>query len=392
MKTFFSRAGLFGCLVLAPLVFPILGFSAALDPAIQAIRAVGPEGQGNAQATQAWNQLIQSNADALPRLLAGMDGANDLAVNWLRSAVETIAERELKAGRPLPLAALNAYLVDTRHNPRARRMTFEMIQRVKPEAAALLIPGMLNDPSLELRYDAVQQLITRADAFAASKDGASASLVYRQALGFARNVNQIQHINDNLKKLGETVDLPSLLGFLTTWKVIGPFHNIDMAGFAEVFPPEKGIDFKAEYEGKHGPVRWTNAVTADPYGMLDINKYCGATKEVTGYAYTEFQSPVSRTAELRLGSKNGWKVWFNGQFLFGRDEYHRNIEIDQYIMPVTLKAGKNTLLVKVCQNKQVEDWTKEWEFQIRVCDSIGTAIAVQTAAVAPATNLRIVTE
>jgi hypothetical protein len=43
-------------------------------------------------------------------------------------------------------------------------------------------------------------------------------------------------------------------------------------------------------------------------------------------------------------------------------------------MPVVLKPGRNTILVKVCQNEQVEDWTKEWEFQIRVCDAAGTAI------------------
>jgi hypothetical protein len=60
--------------------------------------------------------------------------------------------------------------------------------------------------------------------------------------------------------------------------------------------------------------------------------------------------------------------------VFGRDEYHRGREIDQYTMPVRLKAGKNTLLVKVCQNEQRESWTQEWDFQIRVCDPTGTAI------------------
>jgi hypothetical protein len=30
--------------------------------------------------------------------------------------------------------------------------------------------------------------------------------------------------------------------------------------------------------------------------------------------------------------------------------------------------------VKLCQNEQKEKWTVEWEFQLRVCDSTGTAI------------------
>ena len=64
----------------------------------------------------------------------------------------------------------------------------------------------------------------------------------------------------------------------------------------------------------------------------------------------------------------------NGKFLFGRDEYHRNTEVDQYRVPVELKAGANTFLVKCTQNEQVEDWTKTWQFQLRVTDDLGTPI------------------
>jgi hypothetical protein len=39
-----------------------------------------------------------------------------------------------------------------------------------------------------------------------------------------------------------------------------------------------------------------------------------------------------------------------------------------------LKAGKNILLVKCTQNEQTQDWTKEWEFQLRVTDEQGTPI------------------
>ncbi len=87
-----------------------------------------------------------------------------------------------------------------------------------------------------------------------------------------------------------------------------------------------------------------------------------------------FWSETSRPVEIRLGCKNGWKVWLNGQFIFGRDEYHRAAEMDQYRLPVQLTAGRNTLRVKCCQNEQTEDWTKEWEFQLRVTDAEGTPV------------------
>jgi len=51
------------------------------------------------------------------------------------------------------------------------------------------------------------------------------------------------------------------------------------------------------------------------------------------------------------------------------------MEIDQYRMAAELKKGKNSILVKVCQNEQKEEWTVEWEFQLRITDALGTPLA-----------------
>ena len=185
------------------------------------------------------------------------------------------------------------------------------------------------------------------------------------------------------------------------WNIIGPFDNTKREGFSKVFPPEKEIKLDAVYEGKNGPVKWQPFATTQEYGKLDFNKPLGAMtkteaapepqaeppktgrrkgggieylKEVLSYAVTDFVSPEERDAEIRLGCKNGWKVWLNGEFVFGRDEYHRGAQLDQYKLKVHLKKGANTILVKCCQNEQKEDWTVEWEFQLRVCDAAGTAI------------------
>ena len=50
------------------------------------------------------------------------------------------------------------------------------------------------------------------------------------------------------------------------------------------------------------------------------------------------------------------------------------MRIDQYKLPVQLKKGANIILIKACQNEQKEEWTVEWQFQLRVCDATGTAI------------------
>jgi len=343
-----------------------------LAEAIQTIRAVGPEGRGNADAARAWKKLAAGNSTSIVPLLAGMDDANDLAVNWFRSAVHTVVSRD--STESLPLAELGKFLLDTRHHPRARRLAFELIARIDAVSAEKLLPGLLNDPSLELRRDAVQKVIDEAAQSFASRNKVGATLLYQQALNFARDVEQTDIVAKKLKDLGQPVDLVKHFGFLVQWNIIGPFDNSGGKGFDTVYPPETTVDLTREYDGKLGKVRWQDFTSTHAYGKVDANKPCGSLKGVTAYAYTEFNSSRVQPAELRVACKNGWKIWCNGQFIFGRDEYHRMTEIDQYRLPVTLKAGRNVLLVKVCQNEQVEEWTKEWEFQLRVTDSLGTPI------------------
>jgi len=353
--------------------------------AVAAIRAVGREGAGNEAAAAAWKELARSDAGRIPALLAAMDGANPLAANWLATAVDAVAART----RALPLAELRGFLADTGHDPHARRLAFELIRDRDPAAAEALVAGMLDDPSGELRRDAVAREI--AAAAAAGKDGRKADAVagYRKALAAARDVDQIKSITAALDGLGEKVDLPRQFGFLVDWLVVGPFDNVGGAGFAAEYPPEGGVDLAAAVAGRDGPASWKPLASADPYGMVDLNlAYPGAEgglKEVVGYAFTEYAAPVERDAEVRLGCKNAWKLWHNGRLVFGRDEYHRGMKIDQYRLPIRLTAGRNTFLVKLCQDAQKQEWTKEWQFQLRVCDSTGAALLAADRPPAPST-------
>jgi hypothetical protein len=359
------------------LAFTVLPAATALPPdlaaAVQTLRAVGPEGRGNADAAAAWRKLAAADTVAVPDLLAAMDGANDYALNWLRAAVEAIAQREANAGRKAKAADLEAFLADTKHHPRARRMAYEMIAQADPERARQLLPGFVNDPSPELRRDAVQRLADAA-ALSATSDRPAAIAGYRQALVHAREADQVDALAKKLADLGEKVDLQRTFGWVTRWKLIGPFDNTGGAGFAKAFPPEERLDYAAEYDGKDTKARWVDYVSKSDYGLVDFNQPFTPLKEVTGYAAAEFWSDSARPAEIRLGCKNGWKVWHNGRLLFGRDEYHRGTEMDHYRLPVELQAGKNVILVKCCQNEQKEDWTVEWEFQLRVTDPLGAPI------------------
>ena len=358
-------------LLLAALLFT--GFAplhAAVDDSLRALAAVAREGRGNEAASVAWQEVVKNGPSALPALLAAAGKGSPVADNWLRLAGDVIVENARRTKQPLPLAAVEAFLKDTAHAASARRLAFDLLQQADPARADAVEPALIADPVQELRRGAVQRVIDAAK----TKDAAGRKAGYLQALEAVRDEDQTKFLAEELKKLGVPVDLPRHFGFLMQWCVIGPFDNTERKGFDTVFPPEKEIALQASYPGKGKQVGWVNFESKDDYGKIDLNKPLGLQKEVTAYAVANFDSPSERDAELRLGCKNAWKVWLNGELLFGRDEYHRGQQMDQYKLKCRLKKGVNTVLVKCCQNEQKEDWTAEWEFQLRVCDPAGTAI------------------
>lgn len=353
-----------------------------LDEALQAVTAVGPRGEGHDAATAAVQRLEQADADDLTRILAAMDGVNPLAVNWLRGAFESVADRVLSASGRLPVDQLEAFLADISHNPRARRLAYEWIIKAEPEAADRIIPEMLNDPSAEMRRDAVARLITQGEQQETDGQQEAARQTYEAAMQGAVDGDQVETLAKSLDKLGASVDLVDHFGLLTQWKVIGPFDNRGGIGFAAVYPPEQELDFDAEYEGQLGPVSWEGIKAPTPpdvydvgkVGRVDLAELTAPHKGAVTYTATEFVSPDAGPVEFRIGTPNAWKLWVNGEQVFGQEEYHRGMFFDQYIVRAELKEGENTILLKVCQNEQTEDWAQDWVFQLRICDLTGRAL------------------
>lgn len=357
-------------LLASVLLVSIANLHGGVEESLAALAAVGREGRGNEAAKSAWKDVVDAGPTALPAVLGAVGRGSAVADNWLRLAADAILDRAQRGGKPVPVAEMEAFLKDSSRAGAGRRLAFDLLQRADPKRADALEPSLVNDPVQELRRGAVQRLIDAAKA----KQPADAKAEYLLALDAVRDEDQTKVIADALKKLGVTVNLQRHFGFVTKWNVIGPFDNTGRAGFDAVFPPEKEIRLDASYEGKGMKVKWRPFESADDYGKIDFNKPLGMLKEVTAYAVATFDAPSERDAELRLGCKNGWKVWLNGELIFGRDEYHRGQQMDQYKLKCRLKKGANTILVKCCQNEQKEEWTAEWEFQLRVCDGTGTAI------------------
>ena len=355
--------------------------SADIAAAIKTINAVGPKGKGHREATAAWKQLAAMEVDHITDILAGVDETNSLAVNWLRSAADAVAGKQLSSGGKLPGAKLEAFIANTKHAPKARRAAYEILLQADPTAEKRLIPGFLNDPSMELRRDAVTQALKNADALLDSGKKQAATEAYAKALDASRDQDQVDEAAKALRDLGQTVDLPSHFGFIMAWHLVGPFDNVDKGGFDVAYPPEKGVSLDAAYKSKTGDnIKWYPHMTDDQYGTVDLNKAMDKHKGAIAYAYAEFISDADRPCEIRLGCINGNKVWLNGQLLTSNHVYHANTYLDQYRGEGRLKKGKNTILIKVAQNEQTESWAQRWQFQLRVCDHLGSAILAKNRA------------
>lgn len=352
-----------------------------LEAPLKTVQAVGQRGEGHVAAAQAWRQLSQAEPEQLPTLLAALDTSTPLAANWIRGAVDAVAERQVQAGGKLPTSALEEFVLETRHSPKARRLAFEWLARVDPTATDRLVPGFLDDPSTEFRRDAVARLLPEAAALASDGKKELAVKLYRKALSGARDTDQVQQIADALGKLDEKVDLPKHLGFLMKWKLIGPFDDTAEKGFDVAYPPESEVNLSASYRGKKGiDVRWIDHETTDNYGRVDLNTALGKANGVAAYALAEFVSDREQPVELRMECICANKLWLNGQLVFSNKVYHSGSKMDQYVGRGVLKPGKNLILLKICQNEQTENWAQEWDFHFRVCDATGTAILSQDRA------------
>ena len=154
-------------------------------------------------------------------------------------------------------------------------------------------------------------------------------------------------------------------GFITEdiWMILGPFDNAGGIGYNTAYIAENTteIDKTAKYEGLNGNVHWQKS-TDDT-----LNGYISFGEDVdwgVSYAFATVISPDEREVQFLYDGDDQSKVWVNGKVMFTNPEAHTAI-MDRYTIPVTLKAGQNSILVKVCEEEGY------WGFYLRITDKDG---------------------
>jgi len=127
---------------------------------------------------------------------------------------------------------------------------------------------------------------------------------------------------------------------------------------SDVFAPE------TEYLKKEsGNTRWTKLDPKDVLGIVFIQPALVLKDEELPrrvvYARTEIESATDRSVTFASGSDDWLKVWVNGEEVLVSMR-NRSMALDQDRFRVPLKAGKNSVFLKV------GNATESWSFALRL--------------------------
>jgi putative heme-binding domain-containing protein len=167
---------------------------------------------------------------------------------------------------------------------------------------------------------------------------------------------------------------------VTSWKVIAPFPRTT----AKLFLGGPSIDFAARYPGAEGqPIAW-QPLQGDPRnGRVVLDAFKGGHGDKGGFGYdangspdlcafgfAEVESDRDRPALLLVGSSGTVIVELNGEVVHSVQALAgRRYAPDSDLVRVTLKAGKNRLLVQARQGIGV------WCFGVQVSEPSSVVLA-----------------
>lgn len=256
-------------------------------------------------------------AAALDAVEARFDGgrANDSA-HWLAS----IASTQPTGGPAIRLARLAARAGD-------------------PAALDWLSDLDAGDEGVRTRLSLATELGRR--------DAGLAQLAVEAAYADARSRSMRKKALERLASLGGDPKVAlRKAGFLLDWQILGPMPHATDDDFA-THPFGEAVDLEASREGKVGSVSWRSIPTTSLDGIIDLESLLSPNEDCSAYGYCEFDADGG-AARVLAGSDDGCAVWLNGNLLYAKN-VDRGVNVDEDQVDVTLKPGKNQLLIKVNQ-------------------------------------------
>lgn len=147
-----------------------------------------------------------------------------------------------------------------------------------------------------------------------------------------------------------------------TWLLAGPFS----AAETEAPMDEPWLTNEASMTPTPGQGPWSEPIYFFD-DRIDLGAYfdVGVGARSVAYAFSWFDAPQDQAAELWIGSDEGLRVWLNGEIIYdyARRRTFRDNEIaSEKKLPIRIRAGENTLLVKALQE------FSDFQFALNICE------------------------
>lgn len=262
-----------------------------------------------------------------------------------------------------PTGSYEFALERTQSAANASRALLGLARHATPEMASLVRP-YIDDP--DTRLAALTAFTTIGFATAQSGDQARAREVLTEAVRLGPPRDTATAAIRVLRQLGVDEDFAAAAGFITSWRVIGPFG----ASLTAWDQPLEGLPEAESTQPLHG-LEWRSVDTPDIQGIVDLFALMEPRENVVAYAEAEFVSPVAGPAVLGIGSDDGVVVWLNGERVH-QNNAARPVTVDEDKVTVTLREGTNRIVLKVLQGGG------QWGYTVRVMTSDGTPIELES--------------
>jgi hypothetical protein len=162
--------------------------------------------------------------------------------------------------------------------------------------------------------------------------------------------------DDRAGRSAEAARRWATMGFVTKWRVIGPFENVSLSGFDKPLPPEHELDLKKSYAGKDArPLRWHPLPLVGRDGQCAVGECLGDEDANVYFMATALYSPREQPVHVCCDPTGASKLFVNGHLLYADEVYrmHFALVADPLRVGTTLHKGWNTVLVKLADDEQL---------------------------------------
>jgi HEAT repeat protein len=218
--------------------------------------------------------------------------------------------------------------------PDERKLVLSALADVRHVSALQTAESLLDDETLRDEAGVTTLAIARALA-AEEPEAARAAIEKVRAAPVSEKVRQ---------QADQTADfLRRFEGYSAAWLLAGPYVREGenaAALFDLAFPPETS---------GAADVEWRRLLVNNPANpwIFDLAGAVGGENRCV-YVRTSVWSEQQQTVRLEIGSDDGVRAWLNGELVHSNLVY-RGITPAEDKVPVTLKSGWNTLMLKIVQ-------------------------------------------